>query len=55
MNDEAKFFSPNKFETGYEVYPINSICENQNVSISKKLQYTKCLIEKVIYEKKEED
>ena len=47
--------SPNKFEAGYEVYPINSICEIQNVSILNKLQYAKYLIEKVIYEKKEED
>ena len=43
--------SPNKFEAGYEVYPINSICEIQNVSILNKLQYAKYLIEKIIIEK----
>ena len=51
MNGEAKFFSSNKFEAGCEVYPINSICEIQNVSILNKLQYAKYLIEKVIIEK----
>ena len=51
MNGEAKFFSSNKFEAGCEVYPINSICEIQNVSILNKWQYAKYLIEKIIIEK----
>ena len=49
-NDEAKFFSINKNELNCQVYPINTINENQNISIMKKLQYTKSLIEKVMYE-----
>ena len=49
-NDEAKFFSINKNELNCQVYPINTINENQNISIMKKLQYTKTLIEKVMYE-----